>query len=50
MEAKRMLLYTDKTAKEIGYELGYNDPAQFSKLFKKQTGLTATQFLKKNQA
>lgn len=49
MEAKRMLLYTDKTAKEIGYELGYNDPAQFSKLFKKQTGMTTTQFLKKNQ-
>ncbi|PKD44307.1 helix-turn-helix domain-containing protein [Rhodohalobacter barkolensis] len=50
MEAKRMLLYTDKTAKEIGYELGYNDPAQFSKLFKKQTGMTTTQFLKKNQS
>jgi len=49
MEAKRMLLYTDKTAKEIGYELGYNDPAQFSKLFKKQTGMTTTQFLKENQ-
>ena len=49
MEAKRMLLYTDKTAKEIGYELGYNDPAQFSKLFKKETGLTTTQFLKENQ-
>ncbi|WP_410332331.1 helix-turn-helix domain-containing protein, partial [Rhodohalobacter sp.] len=28
---------------------GYNDPAQFSKLFKKQTGMTTTQFLKKNQ-
>ena len=50
MEAKRMLLYTDKSAKEIGYELGYNDPAQFSKLFKKETGITATQFLKKNQS
>lgn len=44
MEAKRMLLYTDKTAKEIGFELGYNDPAQFSKLFKNQTGKTTTQF------
>lgn len=49
IEAKRMLLYTDKSAKEIGYELGYNDPAQFSKLFKKQTGLTATEFLKRYQ-
>ncbi|MDZ7757133.1 helix-turn-helix domain-containing protein [Rhodohalobacter sp.] len=50
MEAKRMLLYTDKSAKEIGYELGYNDPAQFSKLFKKEIGITTTQFLKKNQS
>ena len=44
MEAKRMLLYTDKSSKEIGYELGYNDPAQFSKLFKNITGKTTTQF------
>lgn len=47
MEAKRMLFYTDKTAKEVGYELGYSDPAQFSKLFKNHTGLTTTEF--KNQ-
>ena len=44
MEAKRMLLYTDKTAKEIGYELGYSDPAQFSKLFKNHTGMTTSEF------
>jgi len=44
MEAKRMLYYTDKTAKEIGYELGYRDPAQFSKLFKNHTGITTTEF------
>ena len=44
MEAKRLLLYTDKSAKEIGYELGYSDPAQFSKLFKNITGNTTTQF------
>jgi len=50
MEAKRMLLYTDKTAKEIGFELGYSDPAQFSKLFKKQTGYTTTEFKKDRSA
>jgi AraC-like DNA-binding protein len=44
MEAKRMLLYTDKTTKEIGFDLGYSDPAQFSKLFKNQTGQTTTEF------
>jgi len=44
MEAKRMLLYTDKSAKQVGYELGYFDPAQFSKLFKNHTGMTTTEF------
>ncbi|MFO8029597.1 MAG: AraC family transcriptional regulator [Cyclonatronaceae bacterium] len=44
METKRMLLYTDKPAKEIGYELGYSDPAQFSKLFRKYAGMTTTEF------
>ncbi len=44
MEAKRLLLYTDKSTKEIGFELGYNDPAQFSKLFKNVVGMTATEF------
>ncbi len=44
MEAKRMLLYTGKPAKEIGYELGYSDPAQFSKLFRKYAGMTTTDF------
>lgn len=44
MEAKRLLHYTDKTTKEIGHELGYSDPAQFSKLFKKVTGMTTTEF------
>lgn len=46
IEAKRLLLYTDKTSKEIGMELGYSDPAQFSKLFKKRTGITTTEFKK----
>ena len=49
IEAKRMLLYTDKTSKEIGYDLGYSDPAQFSKLFKKQTGVTTGEFRKENE-
>lgn len=46
LEAKRMLLYTDKSAKQIAQDLGYDDPAQFSKLFKKQAGTTTTEFKK----
>ena len=32
-EAKRLLYYTDRTVKEIAYELGYDDHAYFSRLF-----------------
>ncbi len=37
-EAKRLLRYSDQTAEEIAYELGYKEPSHFSKFFKKQTG------------
>jgi len=33
--AKRLLLDTDKTAKEIGYQIGYSSPQHFSNAFKK---------------
>lgn len=44
LEAKRLLFYTNKSVKEIGIELGYFDPAQFSKFFKVKTGMTMTEF------
>lgn len=37
-EAKRYLYYTDKTAKEIAYLLGFASPAHFSRYFKQHTG------------
>ena len=39
LEAKRLLFFTDLSVKEVGYEMGYDDPAYFSKLFKKVTGM-----------
>jgi AraC-like DNA-binding protein len=46
-EAKRLLLYSDKSAEEISYELGYNEPSHFSKFFKTQVGVSPMVFRKK---
>ncbi len=44
LEAKRLLVHTNLTAKEIGYELGYDDPAYFSRLFVQKSGETPSAF------
>lgn len=48
LSAKRLLYFSDHTAKEIGYELGFSEPANFSAFFKKQTGISPAQFRKEN--
>ncbi len=44
LEGRRLLVYTDKTAKEIAYDLGYEDASAFHKLFKKNVGKTPQAF------
>ncbi len=48
LEAKRLLFHSNKSVKEIAAELGYEDYAYFSRLFHKQTGITASAFRNKN--
>jgi len=48
LEARRLLFYTEKTSKEIAYELGFEDANHFSKFFKKHTGYSPTDFKKAN--
>ena len=43
-EAKILLKQTHLSVSEIGYVLGYDDPAHFSKYFKKQTSVTPVAF------
>ena len=47
LEAKRLLVHTDWTAKEIAHALGYDDPAYFSRLFFIKTGEPPSGFRKK---
>jgi AraC family transcriptional regulator, transcriptional activator of pobA len=44
IEAKNLLIYSDKTVSEIGYELGFNEKAYFTSVFKKRNGQTPTGF------
>ncbi len=44
LEIKRYLHYTDRSAKEIAYELGFESPAHFSRYFKQHTGSNITGF------
>ncbi|MHC0054679.1 helix-turn-helix domain-containing protein [Actibacterium sp. D379-3] len=44
MEAKRLLIYTPLSVAEIGLQLGFNDPAYFSRFFAQKAGRNATAF------
>lgn len=44
IEAKRLLSYTDKSVKHITFELGFEDVAYFSSFFKKNAGLSPSDF------
>ncbi|MEO0572090.1 MAG: helix-turn-helix transcriptional regulator [Bacteroidota bacterium] len=42
--AKRLLYFTELSNKEIAYELGFSEPANFSAFFKKCTGVSPSEF------
>ena len=44
LEAKRLLVHTSMTAKEIAHDLGYEDPAYFSRQFQIKTGESPSSF------
>lgn len=44
LEAKRLVVYGPSSLSDISYELGYGDYTYFSRLFKKWTGLTPSEF------
>ena len=43
-EAKNLLTHTNRSAKEIAYDLGFNTPSQFGRFFKRKTDKSPIQF------
>jgi len=46
LEGKRLLVYTDLSAGEIGEALGFEEAAHFSRFFKKMAGVSPSEFKK----
>ena len=46
LEAKRQLLYSDKSVKQIAFDLGFNDAAYFTRFFTKLVSKSPLQFKK----
>jgi AraC-like DNA-binding protein len=44
LEAKRLLRHSDLSVKQISYRLGFEDPAYFSRFFKKRTSMAPSTF------
>jgi AraC family transcriptional activator of pobA len=44
LEAQRMLIYSSVPVSLIAYDLGFNDPAYFSRFFRRRVGLSPTAF------
>ncbi|MCQ9635586.1 helix-turn-helix transcriptional regulator [Chryseobacterium sp. WG14] len=46
LEAKRMLMYLDESLVEVAFRLGYEEYSYFVRVFRKNSGMTPTQFIK----
>jgi AraC-like DNA-binding protein len=44
LEAKRLLTHSDLTAAEVGFALGFEDPAYFTRFFRREVGEPPTRF------
>lgn len=49
-EARRLLIFTTASINEIGYQLGFNDPAYFSRFFTREARITPGKYRSENRA
>lgn len=48
LEARRLITYSSMQIQEIAYEIGFDDVQAFSRFFKKQEGISPSEFKKKH--
>lgn len=48
LEAKRLLVYSEMNVKEISFELGFDEPTNFSKFFREYVGFSPIDFKKQH--
>lgn len=49
LEAKRMLIYLDESLVEVAFRLGYEEYSYFARVFRKNAGITPSQFVKNHK-
>jgi len=49
LEAKRSLKYTNMTIAETAYDLGFSDPAYFSRFFSERVGVSPAEFRRRSE-
>ena len=50
IEAKNLLIHSEKSVSEIGYELGYNEKSYFTRVFRNKLSVTPTEFREMTRA
>jgi AraC family transcriptional activator of pobA len=49
LEAKRSLMYTNMTVAETAYDLGFSDPAYFSRFFSERVGMSPAEYRRRTE-
>lgn len=49
LEAKRLLLYSDRTAAQVAYSLGFDDPSYFVRFFTREAGLSPIRYRRRHR-
>ena len=50
IEAKQLLLHSEKTISEIGFDIGYNEKSYFTRVFHNKLGITPSRFRELSQS